>query len=45
MRASLRTIIVLATAAADFPLKDADGKYLADVVLDLDYTVLVPRRG
>jgi 2-methylfumaryl-CoA hydratase len=41
----LRLIATKNRAAADFPLKDADGKYLADVVLDLDYTVLVPRRG
>ena len=28
---------------ADFPLKGEDGKYLPDVMLDFDYTVLMPR--
>jgi 2-methylfumaryl-CoA hydratase len=41
----LRLIAVKNRAAADWPLKDSDGKYLSDVVLDLDYTVLMPRRG
>ena len=31
-------------ACADFPYKGDDGKYLPGVVLDFDYTVLVPRR-
>ncbi|WP_142849612.1 MaoC family dehydratase [Telmatospirillum sp. J64-1] len=30
---------------ADHPLKDAAGEYDKAVVLDLDYTVLLPRRG
>ena len=29
--------------ASDFRLKDADGRYLPDVLLDLDYWALVPR--
>jgi len=39
----LRLVAVKDVPASDFPLKDADGKYLEQVVLDLDYTVLVPR--
>ncbi|WP_282045957.1 MaoC family dehydratase [Roseibium album] len=27
----------------DFPLKDGDGKYLEDVILDFDYWVLMPK--
>jgi 2-methylfumaryl-CoA hydratase len=40
----LRTVATKDRACADFPLKGEDGKYLPDVVLDLDYTVLMPRR-
>ncbi len=40
----LRTVATKDLAGADFPYKDADGKYLPGVVLDLDYTVLMPRR-
>ena len=29
----------------DFPYQDAEGKYDPSVVLDFDYTVLMPRRG
>ena len=39
----LRLVAVKDAPASDFPLKDAEGKYLEQVVLDLDYTVLVPR--
>ncbi|MFO0695815.1 MAG: MaoC family dehydratase [Polyangiales bacterium] len=39
----LRTVAVKDKAAADFPLKNAEGKYEDHVVLDFDYTVLVPR--
>lgn len=28
----------------DFPLKDAEGKYLPDILLDFDYWALIPRR-
>jgi 2-methylfumaryl-CoA hydratase len=38
----LRTVAVKAGAPA-FALKDAGGKYLPDVLLDLDYWALVPR--
>ena len=39
----LRTVAVKNRACADFPWKDSEGKYDPAVVLDLDYTVLVPR--
>ncbi len=39
----LRTVAAKDLPCDDFPLKDADGKYDPAVVLDLDYTVLVPR--
>jgi 2-methylfumaryl-CoA hydratase len=40
----LRTIATKDRPCADFPGPDAAGKYPAEVVLDLDYTVLLPRR-
>jgi 2-methylfumaryl-CoA hydratase len=40
----LRTIAAKDHPCADLPGSDSDGKYPADVVLDLDYTVLLPRR-
>jgi 2-methylfumaryl-CoA hydratase len=40
----LRTIAVKDRTCADFPNVGADGKTDPAVVLDLDYTVLVPRR-
>jgi 2-methylfumaryl-CoA hydratase len=41
----LRTIATKDRPCADFPGPAADGKYPAAVVLDLDYTVLLPRRA
>ncbi len=41
----LRTVAVKDRPAADFPLFADDGRYDPAVVLDLDYTVLAPRRG
>ena len=41
----LRTVATKDLPCADFPLKTEDGKYNAQVVLDFDYTVLMPRRG
>ena len=43
---ALRTRLVATKdlPATDFPLKGEDGKYLPNVVLDLDLTVLIPRR-
>ncbi len=40
----LRTVATKDRTCADFPGPDAAGKYPAEVVLDLDYTVLLPRR-
>jgi 2-methylfumaryl-CoA hydratase len=40
----LRTIAVKDRTCADFPNVGADGKTDPSVVLDLDYTVLIPRR-
>ena len=40
----LRTVATKDLACADFPLRGEDGKYLPEVVLDLDYTVVMPRR-
>jgi len=40
----LRTIAAKDQPCADFPGSDASGKYPVEVVLDLDYTVLMPRR-
>ncbi len=40
----LRTVAAKDRPCADFPYKDAEGKYDPAVVLDLDYTVLLPRR-
>lgn len=40
----LRTVATKNVAAQGFPHKDDSGKYLPGVVLDLDYTVLMPRR-
>jgi len=40
----LRTVATKDLACADFPCRDAEGRYLPNVVLDLDYTVLMPRR-
>jgi 2-methylfumaryl-CoA hydratase len=40
----LRTIATKDRPCADFPAPDAAGKYPVEVVLDLDYTVLLPRR-
>ncbi|HVH83896.1 MAG TPA: MaoC family dehydratase [Steroidobacteraceae bacterium] len=40
----LRTIATKDRASAGFPGKDAQGNYDPSVVLELDYTVLIPRR-
>lgn len=39
----LRTVATKNRPCADFPLKGEDGRYDPAVVLELDYTVLVPR--
>jgi len=41
----LRMIATKDRACSDFPDKDKDGKYDPSVVLDFDFTVLMPRRG
>ncbi len=41
----LRTVATKDKACADFPYKDAEGKYDPSVVLDFDYTVLMPKRA
>jgi 2-methylfumaryl-CoA hydratase len=41
----LRTVATKDRACADFPYKDGEGKYDPAVVLDFDYTVLMPKRG
>jgi len=40
----LRTVATKDRPCADFPDKDADGKYDPAVVLDFDYTVLMPKK-
>lgn len=40
----VRTVATKDHACTDFPYKDAGGKYHPAVVLDFDYTVLMPRR-
>jgi len=40
----LRTVATKDRPCADHPFKTADGKYADGVVLDFDYTVLMPRR-
>ena len=41
----LRTVAGKDRPSADHPYKTNDGKYDESVVLDFDYTVLMPRRG
>ncbi len=40
----LRTVATKDQPCADFPYKTADGRYDPGVLLDFDYTVLIPRR-
>jgi len=41
----VRTLATKNQPCGDFPDKDGDGRYLENVVLDFDYTVLMPKRG
>lgn len=41
----VRTVAVKDRACHDFPYRSDDGKYESDVVLDFDYTVLMPKRA
>ncbi len=40
----LRTIATKDHPCADFPLPDKDDRHLGAIILDLDYTILMPRR-
>lgn len=40
----LRTVAIKDRPCHDFPYQDAEGKYDPSVILDFDYTVLMPRR-
>ncbi|TVR80001.1 MAG: MaoC family dehydratase [Rhodospirillales bacterium] len=40
----IRTVATKDLPCGDFPYKDADGKYDPSVVLDFDYTVLMPKK-
>ena len=40
-----RMVAVKDRACADFPYQDAGGAHEPGVVLDIDYTVLMPRRS
>jgi 2-methylfumaryl-CoA hydratase len=41
----LRTVATKNRSCQDFPYRDAEDKYESSVVLDFDYTVLMPRRA
>ena len=41
----LRLVATRDRPCADFPDKDAEGKYPAEVVLDFDYWAAIPKRG
>ena len=41
----LRLVATRNRPCHDFPLKDEEGRYLPDILLDLDYWVLMPRRS
>jgi 2-methylfumaryl-CoA hydratase len=41
----LRLVATKNRPCADFPYKDAEGKYLPDVILDFDYWAAIPGRG
>ncbi len=41
----LRTVAAKDRVCTDFPFKDGQGAYDPAVVLDFDYTVLMPRRA
>lgn len=41
----LRTVAIKDRPCHDFPYQDAEGKYDPSVILDFDYTVLMPRRA
>ena len=41
----LRLVATKNRPCSDFPYKDADGKYLPDVILDFDYWAAIPSRS
>jgi 2-methylfumaryl-CoA hydratase len=41
----LRLVATRNRPCHDFPLRDGDGRYLPDILLDLDHWVLMPRRA
>lgn len=41
----VRTVATKDQPCAEFPYKGEDGKYLPNVVLDFDYTVVMPRKA
>ena len=41
----LRLVATKDRPCQDFPLKDAEGRYLPEILLDLDYWALIPRRA
>jgi 2-methylfumaryl-CoA hydratase len=41
----LRLVAAKDHSCQDFPLRDADGHYLPEILLDLDYWALIPRRA
>lgn len=41
----IRTVAAKDQPCSDYPYKGEDGKYLPNVVLDFDYTVVMPRRS
>jgi 2-methylfumaryl-CoA hydratase len=41
----LRLVATKNRPCHDFPLKDAEGKHLPDILLDFDYWMLMPRRS
>jgi len=41
----LRLVATRNLPCAEFPYKDAEGKYLTEVILDFDYWAAIPKRG
>lgn len=41
----LRLVATKDRPCADFPLRDAEGRYVPEVLLELDYWVLIPKRA
>jgi hypothetical protein len=41
----LRLVATRNLPCSEFPYKDAEGKYLTEVILDFDYWAAIPKRG